>query len=668
MSGLVLPKCVLTAVSFAGIALTSPLAYSLGLGGVNTKSYIGQPLLVQIPLYNVESPETLQLDLERIDDSQHSGLSAELSRSNSQLSILIRSQAVVNEPYFNFALNLVDNGNEFRKQFTVLLDLSPSDARRLNYQPSQRQNQRPNTNTRVSPSVIETQALNSQRLSSQALNSQPIRTQPLGIQSPNSVMGPYDWAKSGAIPAKFGAVLDGQSLWRVARRISPAMNVTNNQMMWALYQRNRQAFSTDRIDSLRAGVYLEIPSAAEVAAVSDVQADRMLKELSGPARQNIEATKAVSLIDSASTAEGGVDENDTDVSELTDSPDESINNSESADLSSDQFQLSGLDQKVSNDGALVGPKDDQSKEIISSLAETISSMTEQLGRKDKRIDALEDQVAELKSFIQEGEIESTMVLEDQTVVEPVSSQELVAQEEAQSIPKYIWLLLVIGVFSILGLLMRKRFARLWSSLNFGAESKAVDFQVSQMDVPHHVEFNTQTQPQSPVQSQTVQPQAAQVQNATLDQSAAQQPNPLDDVLVDQVEDQIVQADEASFSFSESEFTATEFSDDEFSALLLDEDYEAQDEAINFAQRFSQLIAEGNTELARQLLDISHGNQIESDRYHYHRLQLLALEKEDDGFYDYYSDIDKDIPSFAPEVQTDISKLVVRMAQRDYDVG
>ena len=625
----------LTAVT-VGLGVPS-LAYALGVGGVETLSYIGQPLRVEVPLYNVESPNTLEIQLERLDGAESDGLTAVLSRANSQLSVVIKSQEAVNEPYFNFALNLTDQGNEFRKQFTVLLDLSPKGG------PS---------------SVARAQPANTQRL--QAYDVDPT----VSNNSANgSVMGPYEWAKAGQIPEKFGAVLDGQSLWRVARRISPAMNASNNQMMWALYQANPQAFSSTSIESLRAGTFLTIPSADTVTSTTDREAKRLLDGLSinnspaapqaaaAPQVANQDATNDASELDEFGLADAA-----------TQTPADEPSNAGTNSSVGGQFQLSGLDSAVTKGGSLVSASDDQSKEIIASLSETISSMTEQLGRKDRQIEVLESQVSELKAFIQEdgslGSVPTSTLSVDVPVdslagieAEPsepssvvsinvpsgVAATDVQAQPQIQSQPQsaassnwYIWVLAALAAIGLLGFALRDRLLRLWRSLNFSGANDHLEFQPT-------------------------------VFNEALNQALVEKEHSHQST-----SHHTVTVSQNTHHFSESEYNEpfsepfTEAFSEVKSEIFVDED--TPEEELDFEQRFARLLAEGDLEFARQLLDIAHGHDVNDERYHFHRLQLLALKYDEDAFYDYYYSIENDIPQFTNLVQTDISKLVVQLAK------
>ena len=646
-----LAKC-LPPLLFATSILAPSTLLALGLGGVDTKSYIGQPLLVEIPLYNVESPNALKIELERVDGESAEGLSASLSRENSQLSVVIRSDDIVNEPYYNFALNIDDQGNSFRKELTVLLDLSPR------------------SNSPVKSSgLVKANAKGSVKAASE--------TAPYtGVQA--DTMGPYDWAQAGAIPKRFGAVLDGQALWRVARRISPAMGVSNNQMMWALYNANPSAFATNRIESLKAGVYLDIPDESLVKSISDTQAKQYLNALTSQSSASRSSDDTSRLSESKpELADQSSQEENVDASDET-----LLGSNEVSASSTERFQLTGLDERVSSDGALIGAQDSGSQEIINSLAQTVSSMTEQLSQKDKQIKALQEQVNELKAFIQNDEdvpaeslrLESSVAAIEEFEAEPSIGEEVSAVQPkpetnqrrlfAENWNLLPWLLL--GILLAVLVLMRDRFVGFWKTINYSARKDEVDFQASELTQDSFISDAEEDQIRNTIQERTKQ---AEWQNESARERVITR-----QLASEEKEPNFTSDEDSTFHMSESEFSSSEFSLEEYSEMALEDDvappYQpaSDSEAVSFQERFGQLIAQGESELASQLLDLARGNQVSASKYHFHKLQLLSLEKSEDPFYNYYSDIEAELEKFPQDVQTDISKLVVKMSQRSYEFG
>ena len=58
-----------------------------------------------------------------------------------------------------------------------------------------------------------------------------------------------------------------------------------------------------------------------------------------------------------------------------------------------------------------------------------------------------------------------------------------------------------------------------------------------------------------------------------------------------------------------------------------------------------------------------GNEVDQENYHYHRLRMYEVMHDEDAFYDYFCEVENEIPSFNPEIQTKISQLVLQMAQQ-----
>jgi len=115
-------------------------------------------------------------------------------------------------------------------------------------------------------------------------------------------------------------------------------------------------------------------------------------------------------------------------------------------------------------------------------------------------------------------------------------------------------------------------------------------------------------------------------------------------------------DNDSVDFDDGSYEANEVLDLE-EALAEDDE-----EDLTFDERFSNLLAEKDFNFARELLDFARYNEINDDRYHCERLRLLKSMDDEDGFYEYYYEIESKIPSFPPKLQTEISQFVVQLAQ------
>jgi FimV-like protein len=62
----------------------------------------------------------------------------------------------------------------------------------------------------------------------------------------------------------YGPTKENETLWDIASRLRPSANVTVQQMMLALREKNPEAFNANNINTLQKNVYLTLPTQAEI--------------------------------------------------------------------------------------------------------------------------------------------------------------------------------------------------------------------------------------------------------------------------------------------------------------------------------------------------------------------------------------------------------------------
>lgn len=687
--------CVVKTVFCLSLIIHAQNSFALGVGAAEADSFIGQRLSVNIPLFNVSKPNSLEINLvaEQFGGDDQSIVQAWLDRSNSQLAIKLSSVESVNEPYLNFTLNLVDDNVEFKKEFTVLLNL-PAVLE----------------STGSSESLLQTSALGE---NDNAQLREPTIISGREVFSSASLMGPYDTAVAGQIPKRFGAVIDGQSLWRVARRINGAMGVTRSQMMWALYQANPGAFSSDSIESLRAGSYLTIPSEDLVKQLSDSQAKASLQALGRSNAVNIkvlDSDTSKQKVVTSKFASAGYEVTQKSIStESLASPVEASNKTLEA-----PFQVTSI-----NEAGHGASAETQSQSIIASLTETVGNMSQQLERKDKKIEFLEEQVEELKSFIRD---DSLVALSADNPVQNVplnnainaggtsllKAQEPVGKVEAQHRLMSILPWALLGLFFIVGLLYaaRERLYFLAQTLNLFDKRAAMEFSVAETQLES---VSKATEEISTIRCRTssisddlsfdqddlFDEGSISVHNNSTDTDGFEEEASLSfdgayegkeagvveisDFSIPNIESSNTIAVEATLPkmkadgririvknglpdgaldnyYDEGEISKTiEFLAGEISSREGDGD-------MAFEQRFDRLLVEKDYDFARELLDFARYNEINDERYHFERLRMLGNIGDEDEFYEYYYSIEEKIAGFRQQIQTQISQLVVEIAQ------
>lgn len=76
------------------------------------------------------------------------------------------------------------------------------------------------------------------------------------------------------VVTRLGPLSSRDTLWRLAEQARPDQRLNMYQVMYALYQKNPDAFLDDNFNHLKPGAYLEIPSLREILAVNAVEAQR----------------------------------------------------------------------------------------------------------------------------------------------------------------------------------------------------------------------------------------------------------------------------------------------------------------------------------------------------------------------------------------------------------
>ncbi|MDJ0739282.1 MAG: FimV/HubP family polar landmark protein [Gammaproteobacteria bacterium] len=214
---------------FALIALClllPALAQAVTLGEARVKSFLNQPLDVEIDLIGVAPGQHEALRL-RVANQEYfdrlgivySTLLADLSfdvvRSGQRWLVRARTRRPVTEPFVDFPLQMTWPGGQMIRQYTLLLDP-----------------QRPIRPARA--------------------------TQTSRAAAPPPAPAPAATTAAAPRADSYGPVQRGETLWPIAKALRPA-GITTRQMAMALLRANPQAFINGDINKLRAGATLTIP-------------------------------------------------------------------------------------------------------------------------------------------------------------------------------------------------------------------------------------------------------------------------------------------------------------------------------------------------------------------------------------------------------------------------
>lgn len=238
----------LLAASTALLAGLPAFASALGLGEIQYKSWLGEPLKAQIDLVNlpadvdrgnlkfrqVDRAEAERLGVEIISNWHRFNFEVDTSKQNFQ--VQLQSQQPIKEPYLNILVELSWPQGTLYREYTVLLDPAPA-----------------------VPASSETQT---------AERSAPVRAEtpraPLPVASQRVMQEQLD-LQAGQEQYR---VASGDTLYGIAQRLSTAQSHSPNQLATWLYRNNPEAFINGDANRLIAGRNMRLPEDAEFVSAT----------------------------------------------------------------------------------------------------------------------------------------------------------------------------------------------------------------------------------------------------------------------------------------------------------------------------------------------------------------------------------------------------------------
>jgi pilus assembly protein FimV len=264
------------------LALATGQVAALGLGPIQVKSGLNQPLVAEIPV-SADSPAELNdlaVNLASTEDFQRVGLNrarvgvpidfAVGSNGRGQTVIKLTTKDAVREPFLDFLIEVNWGKGKLLREYTVLLD-PPVTAPAV-----------VTTNKPAATVVTTPMAPPAPVVKPKPIEVKPAQAKPAVVAPSETVVAkptPAPAAKAAAPPAapaanaagEYGPVEHGQTLSAIARELSDADGANVNQLMLALLKANPNAFYRDNINALKSGAVLRVPNADEIRAAAPLK-------------------------------------------------------------------------------------------------------------------------------------------------------------------------------------------------------------------------------------------------------------------------------------------------------------------------------------------------------------------------------------------------------------
>ncbi|GGA77293.1 hypothetical protein GCM10011521_14450 [Arenimonas soli] len=319
------------------LALGATPAHALGLGALEVKSGLNQPLVAEIPILSAAPGELEELEVRlaspeafaRVGLERPVGLTANLQmevgrNAQGQPVIRVTTSNRFNEPFLTFLIEANWGRGSVVREYSALVDpphIAPAVIRPLEtpvVAPAPAVSAPPTPAAAAEPVALpEEPATEVARIPDEpeplpeptpppmpepepepvaaapepepaplpAPEPEPlpepepeVAAQPEPAPEPEPAPAPAPApAPVPADPGRYGPVADGQTLWSIASNTRPDPAVTVNQMMLALQRANPEAFINDNINQLKRGAVLRIPTTEEVRQLGAAEAAQLVR-------------------------------------------------------------------------------------------------------------------------------------------------------------------------------------------------------------------------------------------------------------------------------------------------------------------------------------------------------------------------------------------------------
>lgn len=361
--------------SLVGVLLIGAnTALGLGLGRIDVQSVLNQPLAAEIQLLNASewAANDLKVGLASPDEFERLGVERSIGLFDLQFKAVQRGSNIVIEtitedaivePFLHFVLVLDWPRGRLLKEYTVLLDLPPTQGV---IQP------------RMPRAGFETKSL---RAVDQA---NPVRV---------------------SVGSTGQLTTIGDTLWDIALATRPDRSISIPQMMVAIQQANPEAFINGNINRLKAGYALKIPSFETAMSISDRLAEAEVNAQNravagGSAQKKTVSDEAGQLVSQAdriepavSDSDGGAGESGAELRLISDDEPDEVANVNDDEVLAIKAELADKEQALK----MAAEEQAMTNDRLANLETQLGSLTSLIKVKDQELARLQQSLESLKN-------------------------------------------------------------------------------------------------------------------------------------------------------------------------------------------------------------------------------------------------------------------------------
>ena len=373
-------------IAIASTLLFAPTTWGLGIGEIDIKSKLNQPLDAEIQITSASSSELrdvvfsipnadvfarYNLDRPQVLNSVRFVVE---NRDSGNKVIRLASSQVVKDPFLTFLIQADWPQGRMLREYTVLVD-PPL------FVPNKSAAQ---TQAYVDNAVVSNRATTNSQGSIDGRN----EASNSGRASNNLNSGNY--ARANAAGDSY-RVKRGDTLWEIANSIKPDDSFSVNQTMIAIFRNNPEAFDGN-INRLKAGQVLSVPTRNQINTLSQESANQVVRTQTRDWRDNTRDSRATST----STTKNASSSGSNNTGNQTVSPESKEGRLELKVPNLDaESESTGVDAKQEGLGG-----SNVDSQVVSELQAKVDEFERLLSAKDNELALLQQELA--KARTQEG--------------------------------------------------------------------------------------------------------------------------------------------------------------------------------------------------------------------------------------------------------------------------
>ena len=270
--------------------------WAVSFGRIDVASHLGEPFYAEVPLRLSESENIINVSVDLGSSSDYRILEVYRDQAINVIRtdilddergprVSLSSEVAIDKAFFNLVVKVRYGRSTHYKKIPIFLESATIETMAASEQKGV-----PAVNSSSVAPETSGAYIAKQDPAAKTAFEEPVEEESAAQTSeqPVPVFKSFEnWART----SRYGPMVYGDTISTVANRLRVDERFTNQQVMVALYEKNKQEFGNDNINLIKAGTYLDVPTESEVASISDEQAKRFLSEQNKAWKQLIKDPK-----------------------------------------------------------------------------------------------------------------------------------------------------------------------------------------------------------------------------------------------------------------------------------------------------------------------------------------------------------------------------------------